>query len=135
MADRSIYAPPVPIGEFRYNLFYASAQDVKDPITKKSIKIFVEYSQVKAAIIPVGTQFFYIQLGSSNQYNTEAEITHTVYTHWRAETYTYDYLIQYVDLPNGNRQKVTYEIFRATDWMGFRRYNRMDVKELSRILL
>lgn len=118
---------PCTIGEMRDRVSFSNVSDVINPTTKRSEKVFAYESPEYACIRPVGTQLFF------EGYDTESAVTHTVYTRWRADAETYQYIVHRILLPDaGEAQELIYEIVRSTDWNGFRVYTRCDVRLDSR---
>jgi hypothetical protein len=118
---------PVSIGQLRDFVAFAIVTDVINTITKRSVKTFTYDSAEYACVRPVGTQLFY------ENFNTEVGITHTIYTRYRSDAASYQYIVQKVILPDtGEWQELRYEIVRATNWNGMRIFSRFDCRLVAR---
>lgn len=108
------------------NHWVAFAKVAAQAVNGISQQIYTYEAPEYAYIKPTGTQFFF------QGFNTESEITHTVFTHYRRNAHTYDYLVEYVILPGDEHvQERQYEIMRTTDFNGYQVYTRLDVKMLD----
>jgi head-tail adaptor len=127
MAEYTIPLNPVSVGSLRDFVQFATATDVIDPNTRKSVRQLVLSDPDYACIRPVGTEQFY------QGFATGMEVTHTIYTRYRSDASAYTLIINQIILPDtGQLQELQYEIMRQTDWMGNRVWSRFDVKLLSK---
>jgi hypothetical protein len=119
---------PVTIGEMRDYVSFAVVTDVIDPISKRSVKNYAYTTNEYACIRPIGTQLFY------NNFDTENLPTHTIFTRWRSDAATYEFIVQRLYLPDTQaEQELMFEIIRETDWNGIRVFTRFDCKLLSKL--
>ena len=124
--SRSEYQP-VTIGELRDRVVFAKSSNVIDPVTGRSEQTLSSTDPDYACIRPIGTQQFY------DGYNTESEITHTVYVRYRSDAHMYDRILQTIILETDRPQTREYQIVRTTEYNGLRVFSRLDVKLLQKL--
>jgi hypothetical protein len=117
---------PCSIGQMRERVSFGNVTDVIDPVSKRSVQSFAYSGEEWACIRPSGTQMFFDNIDTNN------EVSHIIYTRWRPDGATYQYIVQRIIPPGAEDYiELKYEVVRSTSWNGFRVFSRFDVKLLS----
>jgi SPP1 family predicted phage head-tail adaptor len=125
--------PPVPLGEFRYQVRFALITDVNamsgpnvtiDENTETLVhtdRHFDDIGYVYAAIKPIGTQQFY------NNVQSQWEFTHRIYIRWINKVWNQNVMIfNDVILKDGSVYTQKYKVIRASDWENRKEYIVLD---------